>query len=455
MGKFISVVTASKYPQKVEGLLDSLEQTAEDHSSFEFLIKVDDDDRSMIEFISTEARKRPFEIRTLISPKLTGYHSIYLAIDELIKLAAKETHFIWVPNDETRLATRNWDSIVRKHIGLFDDDIYYLRISKNKNKIFRLVDTLHKAEHFGIFTKKWWTLAGGVGRGGQDTGPEMLNYYLRTVCKLERSIPIDGIDIADEVNTVSSGHGLSEEQYREKERGVFLMYSKLLAPETQTNVLRNAQRMAAHCWAIEQGFVDFELVDHFDSNSFKVISDPKQKTENSFPYMLHLPDWFRLICNSIAYQTWYLAWPPVLANLVEARRRLCCIWLQNGWAEYDDAYLDELAQMHATLRQMFSQSIGHNWEKLRLSTYNKGVVNLCIEYITAGYYGLSQSQMNENIGNLIRDENHDNYLGALLAADLMGYDLPEDSRRLICSRLPAINQLVDLQDAAVAAHYTR
>jgi hypothetical protein len=422
MAKLISIITASIHKEKLCGLFDNLESTANNMDSFEVLVKVDDDHQEMIDYMETERRRRSFLIRYIATPKLDGYWSIYIALNDLLKIASDETYFVWIPNDEIRFATQNWDNIVHRYRGLFPDDVFYLRVSGNRHRKCSLVDCCPSGEHLGFFTKNWLHLTEGFGRGAADTGMELIYYYLKNKCGQIRSVPIDDIEFVNLEKTVSAGYGLSKKEWEQKLRRINAFYAKLLSIGSQENIYRLAQRLNAYIWAREKGLSYFQIRDDKSAKQILIKDNSQLNALNSFDYKLSITDWLNSIVDSINRDQKYLSWPPVLANLIRVRRKLAENWINISPMQITKAYFDDLEKAHTILCDIFKNRVGFQNELLGLTLAGKGLVDEIVEYISCDFYAPSESAFSDelfvNLSSGISEPLATQYS---LAATLYGY----------------------------------
>src|SRR5260221_11292112 len=82
--------------------------------------------------------------------------------------------------DELRFETRDWDSVLKRYVGLFPDHVYRLRVSDNKFMNYCDVFTcMIKPESFAIFTRKWIAATEGFGDcWGSDVQHQLVAYFL-------------------------------------------------------------------------------------------------------------------------------------------------------------------------------------------------------------------------------------------------------------------------------------
>src|SRR5690348_904819 len=120
---FLSIFAATCRPNNVIAFLDNLTATADDTQSFEVLLKLDEGADDLIRIIDDYRKTSLLNIKYLATPKLDGYYSLDVGYNQLLKIANPETYFCWLLTDEIRFATKGWDTILKKHIKAYPDDI--------------------------------------------------------------------------------------------------------------------------------------------------------------------------------------------------------------------------------------------------------------------------------------------------------------------------------------------
>ncbi len=391
MPRLLSIIVASIHKRNLSQLFDNLEDTACEMDSFEVLVKVDDDNSEMIAYMETEKRQRPFSIRYIATPRLNGYWSLYLSYNELWQISLPETYFVVGINDETRFATRHWDDILRRYVGYFPDDVFHLRISERRYLEFKsLVECLPCGESYAFFTKRWLSLTEGlaVGEAAIDTGQECVNYFLRTQCGYSRGVAVDAIKVMNEEMAVSASHGLSKREWRNKVRGIYRLYAKLLTMERIENFSRLARKLNAYIWATENNLSHFEIEDNRVDKRILVKISSQSDPLKSFSYEIDFLTWLSILFDIESVfkaQTYNWArWLPVLANQIIARRQLAELWLSTAQEQLEIAYLGDLGKAH---KKLLNISIRNN----PLTTIEQFYINESIKCISSGYSELDES----------------------------------------------------------------
>ena len=88
--------------------VDTLVSLAKDKSLFEFIFKVDDDDKETIETVAKLSSILP--CKAIISPRGIGYHQMHVWVNEMCALAQGDWLFIF--NDDALMTTVEWDQVL-------------------------------------------------------------------------------------------------------------------------------------------------------------------------------------------------------------------------------------------------------------------------------------------------------------------------------------------------------
>lgn len=272
--KLLSIIIASNRPHNMRAFLDNIHKTISNPVSLEILVKIDDGDEAMRQLLEDAIEHYPFEIRFIQTPKLDGYYSLHYAYQELFELSDVNTYFILPMNEEIRFCTSGWDETLRSYVGFFADDIFRLKISVNK---YRNYYTYHECgpnpENYPILSRKWVTLAEGIGDcWGPDGWHQFIDYHLGIMFGLNnlpglfRSIPLADIEIKGE----ETGRELTIQQSRERERRVHLEWWRMYSPKVQQNIRRLAVKMWAHIWAYDNNISQPNVIENKKACYFEI-----------------------------------------------------------------------------------------------------------------------------------------------------------------------------------------
>lgn len=282
---FLSIFAATCRVQNIKPFLDNLAETAEDPSSFEVLLKIDEGANDLIQIIEECQRTLPFTIKYLATPKLEGYYSLEVGYNELLKISDPRTYFCWLLTDEIRFETKNWDSALKKYIGFYPDDIFRIKLSifQQKNYI-DFFECLPMPDNYAVTTRKWLEITGGWGNfWGPDSWHQCVDYYLG-LCKnpvdpfgIWRSFPIFDIKVGGQ----EAGQGIEDpKKIAERAFRIGNGWRKHSTHKAQENFHRLALRLCAHMYAQSQGHEKYLLKENastktvalHDANSEKQIA---------------------------------------------------------------------------------------------------------------------------------------------------------------------------------------
>ena len=226
---------ASNNPLNLLNLMKNIENTAAAPESIEILVKVDQEDHAMIRFLSREKQKWKVNFKHIITPRLEGYSSLWLAYNELLPLCDDDVYFVSLITDEFRFLEYGWDTKLRKYIDFFPDGIFRLRISQFKlHNYFNYWECGYAPDSYAFHTKKWFDVSGDWNAcNTPDAFQQLVMFYLykstlpspRNV-QHSRDIPIWDIKISGETPYL----GLSEEQLKERVRRAKIDWRIFISP---------------------------------------------------------------------------------------------------------------------------------------------------------------------------------------------------------------------------------
>lgn len=344
-----SIILASNRQDNLTGLFDNLVETAASPHSFEVLVKVDEEDTDMVAHVAAEQARRPFTIRSLVSPKGGGYYTLHHAYQRLFwEYADPQAYFASVFTDEIRFKTPRWDERLAQYVGLFPDDVFRLRISDFRNKnYYRMYECLPEPENYAITTRKWYELTQGLfslmpgqpdAFWGVDSWHQCIEYYLGqclhpTMTKgVYRGWAIHDITVGG----MDAGVGWEGQNAFDRARRVGTAWAAVNTRQAHENFYRLAQRLAAHVWAHHHGRPDYVLDENMSLKRIFIYAGPPAEhaaplTERRFrlpwltylrerwpsPLHLHKPSLVNRLRNS-------------LSILPAGPRRLCERLLRRG-----------------------------------------------------------------------------------------------------------------------------
>lgn len=276
----VSIFMATCRTQNIIGFFENLKATADDHSSFEVLVKLDEGATELIKLVDDYAKTSVYKIKYIVSAKLDGYYTLNVGYNELLQQADPTAYFCWLLTDEIRFDTKGWDSILKRYVKFFPDDIFRLKLSIFQNKNYKeLYECLHSPDNYAVTTRKWLDVTGGWGDfWGPDSWHQCVDFYLG-FCKntkepvgVWRSIPIYEIKISGQ----EAGVGVPDRKaLRKRTKRIVDGWNKHSNHRAQVNFNRLAHRLNAHIVAQQNNLENYQLVDNKSKNSLILYNADK------------------------------------------------------------------------------------------------------------------------------------------------------------------------------------
>jgi len=297
VNKLISFISPSRNIDTIKGFLDNIENTIHNPALVECVFKLDSDQPDAKLFIETEIKKRPFDIKYIITPRLNGLFSLWLAWNELFFLTSPDSYFIQPISDELRFKTQHWDDILKKYVGFFPDNVFRLRTSTFKLNTYPdpFICNL-TPDSFPMCTRQWLNLTLGFGTycWASDVYHQFIAYYLSLGEQgyqyyntpfydkgIFRDIPL--LDV--EFDGLEFGVGITDKMQRKRDEWTTHLWNKNLSHYEQENFCYLAKRVSSYIWAKQHGLNNFKLVKNDIYKTVQVI-DSNNITHREVSYKL-------------------------------------------------------------------------------------------------------------------------------------------------------------------------
>lgn len=260
----VSFVLASNRPALFCQLVENLKKTAKHPERIEVVVLVDDGDISMLKAIKQSANMTGINIKYYEYTK-QGFFNLWDGLNKTYKLCNQNAKFVNNINDEIRFITKGWDVILESYVGIFEDEIFRLRISKVKLRNYHdLWECGFAPENYSFTSKRWIDIQGDWGAcHGPDAFQQFVSYYLTLIDQpslnqTQRDIPIFGIDISGEGMSI----GLKGDALRYRTKKGWKAWYRLLSVEMQTECKRRACYLYAHIEAFQNKHRKYYLNDN-------------------------------------------------------------------------------------------------------------------------------------------------------------------------------------------------
>ena len=178
--KLISIHLNSNRPAQLAIYFDNIEETMHDLNLIEVLVNCDDHDTAMQEMLNREIKKRKFTIKYITSPRPASFCDLWKPINALLSITDPHAYFLLNISDEMLFATKGWDAVLKKYVGLFPDHLFRLRASRNKfRNYFDRWECSFAQDSIPITTKKWVEIGGDWNPCfGPDSYQQLIAFYL-------------------------------------------------------------------------------------------------------------------------------------------------------------------------------------------------------------------------------------------------------------------------------------
>lgn len=208
----------SNRADNVYQFIQNLATTADDKQCFELLLAVDRGDEKTLAAAHKAKDDFGVSVKTIEFDNPDGYFSLNLGHNALIPLAHPDAYYDWLLNDEIRIKTQGWDTILTKFKHFFPDDIFRLRLSnfllKNYYDIF---ECMPSPDNYSIQTREWMKIVKDWGEcWAPDPWIECIDYFLRMDDNfidnsgVWRSIPIFDIKLGGQEANQNQSEAVSE-----------------------------------------------------------------------------------------------------------------------------------------------------------------------------------------------------------------------------------------------------
>lgn len=288
-GLLLSIHMQSNRPENFVRFLDMIERTAEDPSSIEVIVKIDDTDIEMNRLLPAEVARRRLRLKYISTPLPDGFYGLWRSMDEMFRIADPTAYFVINLNDEMSFAAPGWDRVLRRYVGLFPDHIFRLRTSVHRSRnYYDFWEAGFANDTSAFMTRRWLEIGGGwCPCNGPDTFQECVAFYLGYHRRFSNKAVYRDIAVHDiEVLGHGASHGLSDEQKFARARREIGPWYTLMSHKMQQEASRRSQLLQAHIWAFEKGVAEFELIDNRRACTIDLIDSRARKVRSRFSYGL-------------------------------------------------------------------------------------------------------------------------------------------------------------------------
>lgn len=289
IGVILSIHIQSNRPDNFIKFLDNLQETADDYTAFEVVVKIDDYDMVMNQLLPQEIKKRPFKVRYISTPLKGGFFGLWESMNDLLRACDPDAYFLVNFNDEMYFKRKGWDTILKQYVGLFPDHIFRLRTSLFRYRnYYDHWECGFAPETSAITTKRWIEIGGNWNPClGPDTFQQCVAYYFGYHHRFEknrllREVPLNNFNIGGEGATI----GLEGEARYKWFRGATKSWCRLMSYEMQLEASRRARKLHAYILGKELEIKNFSIVDKKNKKEIHLINQDTNEIIRKLNYEL-------------------------------------------------------------------------------------------------------------------------------------------------------------------------
>ena len=241
--KIFSIHLNSNRPKNFKEFTETLVQNASDPSSIEILVHININDNNMIELITNLNNKYNNIVKYIETNLIKNYSDSWKPLNLLLKNTSPTVKLISCMNDEIRIMSKNWDLLLKKHLGIYKDDIFRIRCSKHRYAQYTDIwQCGYIPDGCCFYSKKWLdTVSEWNPCIGPDSYQECVSFYLNNYGQSFNRNIIDK-DIVLEGEKVSEGLDIYERIKRSKIS--YKAFFKLMSYKIQKRANSAAYKLA-------------------------------------------------------------------------------------------------------------------------------------------------------------------------------------------------------------------
>ncbi len=354
MKKLLSVHLPSNRPEFFRRLVTSLADRAADKSCFEIIVKVDDGDRAMQDEVARVGRDFGVKVVPIVSPPPRDYYDLSRFCNDAFAVCDPDVYFCWHVNDEVLVETDHWDVLLRSYVGLFEDNLFRLKISPGK--MFRNFFDIYEVNLYGdypITTRRWLELTDGWAHGhGAEPYQEAVALLL-AFRNIHRNVPLPMFRVGGD----DPGNNIDAEVAKLRNERMQYYWDQNMSSILREQITRSARRIELCVTAAEMGFKSYALQDNGEGKYISLVSDDRRVLSrvwyNVDPLWIHIMN-----LRHVARRNTQV-WPHSLWGKPTWYRALVFLW-QAGEVTarflYMTMYLPIAALFGAPIRCWYAQS---------------------------------------------------------------------------------------------------
>jgi hypothetical protein len=261
--KIISIQLNSNRPAQLSAYFDNIEETADNPADVEVLVNIDIGNTAMKSLIENNISFRKFTLKYVETERPASFCDLWKPINKLLQITDPGSYFLVNISDEMLFATHGWDTILKKYVAYFPDNLFRLRASRNKfRNYFDRWECSFAQDAIPITTKKWIDVGGDWNPCfGPDSFQQLISFYLSKEGMFSnshylREMPFTEIKFAGDVPAL----GIDAEKSWRHNRDHLIAMQICQSYPMQLEARRRAIMIKAHIIAHEKQLRKFEVI---------------------------------------------------------------------------------------------------------------------------------------------------------------------------------------------------
>lgn len=296
--KLISIQLNSNRPAQLAAYFDNIEETTDHPNEVEVLVNIDVGNNDMKSLLENEIPKRKFTLKYIETPRPKSFCDLWKPINELLKITDPNAYFLLNISDEMFFKTQGWDTVLKKYVGFFPDDLFRLRGSRNKfRNYFDPWECSFAQDAIPITTKKWVQTGGNWNPCfGPDSYQQLIAYYLAKEGQFSndnylRELPLIDIQFSGDVPAIGIARENSWKHCSDHVKAMEICQSYKMQLEAR----RRAMLIKANIITFKDQLADHTIKDEPILKEIHIIDNKTQKVIQRTAYSVN---WFKIMLKN-------------------------------------------------------------------------------------------------------------------------------------------------------------
>jgi hypothetical protein len=128
----LSILVTTNNIKNIKALISNLETTASEIESIELVIRIDGANNEIKDFLDFIKDKVKLQIKFFSDHYSTDWKKESNEYSKFLKIVSKNSDFITMISDDLRFKSKSWDLAISDYNNFYDDDIFRIKLAKNK-----------------------------------------------------------------------------------------------------------------------------------------------------------------------------------------------------------------------------------------------------------------------------------------------------------------------------------